>query len=78
MSRHYFTFGQVHVHSVNGKVFDKDCVVQIDADDADKAREIMVEHFGQKWAFQHSQGHPPDMTFYPRGIIPLIDTDGGL
>jgi len=67
--RQYFTFGQIHTHSVNGRTFDKDCVVEIESEDRHKAREIMVEHFGIRWSHQYDE--MPDMGFYPLGIIKL-------
>lgn len=63
----YFTFGQAHVHSVNGKTFDKDCVVKITAGDP---RQIMFDTFGAKWAMQYDES-PPKMEFYPRGIFEI-------
>jgi len=69
MSKHYFTFGQVHVHSVNGKTFDKDCVVEITAEDGNKARKKMFDTFGAKWAFQYD--NKPDMKYFPRGIMTI-------
>lgn len=71
MKKYYFTFGQAHVHSVNGKTFDKDCVVEIEAEDAMKAREIMLETFGQVWAFQYDSLEAVDMSFYKRGIMKI-------
>lgn len=62
----YFTFGQYHAHAVNGITFDKDCVVEIEADDP---RQVMYETFGQKWAFEYS--NLPDMRYFPRGVIKL-------
>lgn len=69
MSKFYFTFGQAHVHSVGGRTYDKDCVVEIEAEDSDEARTRMVEVFGQKWAFQYD--NLPDMSYFPRGIMQL-------
>jgi hypothetical protein len=68
MITHWFTFGQSHAHSVNGKTFDKDCVVEIEAEDP---RAVMCEHFGDKWAFEYN--HLKDLTldYYPRGIMKL-------
>lgn len=62
----WFTFGQVHTHSVNGITFDKDCVVEITAPDP---REAMVEAFGVKWSMQYDR--PPNLAHFPRGIIKL-------
>ena len=69
MKKFYFTFGQSHTHSCNGKTLDKDCVVEIKAKNSDEAREKMFEFFGDKWSFQYDK--LPDMSFYPRGIIKI-------
>ena len=69
MGKHYFTFGQAHVHRVNGKTFDKDCVIEIEAESCVAARQIMVDNFGQKWASQYKE--LPDMSYYPLGIKTL-------
>lgn len=66
MKTAYFTFGQIHAHSVNGTTFDKDCVVEITANDP---RATMFETFGAKWAMQYDK--PPRMEYFPRGIIAL-------
>jgi hypothetical protein len=62
----WFTFGQVHIHFVNGKTFDKDCVVKITADDP---RKVMVYTFGEKWALEYDR--EPCMEWYPRGVFEL-------
>lgn len=66
MKKAWFTFGQTHAHSVNGITFDKDCVVEIEAEEP---RDKMFDTFGVKWAMQYDQ--PPDMRHFPRGIIKL-------
>lgn len=67
METKWFTFGQTHVHHVNGKTFDKDCVVEIET--ASDPRAVMFRTFGIKWAMQYDE--PPDMKHFPRGIIKL-------
>lgn len=62
----YFSFGQSHVHSVNGFTYDKDVLVKIRANDP---RQVMFDTFGEKWAMQYDE--PPDAQFYPRGIKDL-------
>lgn len=62
----YFTFGQSHAHALNGKTFDKDCVVKITAPDP---RAVMVEAFGEKWGMEYDA--EPDMSYYPRGVMTL-------
>ena len=69
MKKYYFTFGQSHAHSVAGKTYDKDCVVEIDAENSNKAREKMFECFGDKWSFQYDE--KPEMEYFPRGIFKI-------
>lgn len=62
----YITFGQSHVHHVRGKLFDKNCVCKIVAEDPEQ---IAYDVFGHKWARRFSQR--PDMSHYSRGVIEL-------
>lgn len=66
MITQYFTFGQAHRHVVGGIIFDKDCVVEITADDP---RQVMFYTFGNKWSMQYDT--PPDMSHFSGGIIKL-------
>ena len=73
----YVTFGQVHRHVVNGKVFDKDCVAVIKAETHREGREIAVKVFGDEFfttyddaTFRNIIGM---MDYYPRGKIKLED-----
>lgn len=59
MSTKYFTFGQSHTHSFNGKTLDKDTLVEITCDNP---RDRMFEFFGDKWAMQYDK--LPDKQFY--------------
>ncbi len=70
MKKYYFTFGQSHVHSVAGKTYDKDCVVEIKSMEREDARDVMFETFGEKWSHEYGE-MPPDMSYFPRGIFPL-------
>lgn len=70
MPMSYFTFGQDHAHRVNGFTYDCDVIVAIQADNPAKARDIMIEFFGRKWAFQYDN-EPPDVSLFPRGIKEL-------
>jgi hypothetical protein len=69
MKNFYFTFGQIHAHSVNGKTFDKDCVVKINAKNSNNARTKMFDTFGKKWSMEYHK--LPDMNFYPRGVFEI-------
>lgn len=68
MTTSYFTFGQCHAHAVNGITFDKDCVVEITAEDP---RQTMVDTFGAKWSMQYDEMPPETLRHFPRGIIKL-------
>lgn len=68
MQTSYFTFGQTHVHSVNGHTFDKDTVVKITAEDP---REVMFKHFGAKWSMQYDK--QPNMLLF-KEIVELWTT----
>lgn len=63
----YVTFGQKHVHSVNGKTFDKDCVAVIDGASAKLCDERAFKLFNGE--FHHHSSELPDMSYYPRGLI---------
>jgi len=67
----YFTFGQGHAHAVNGKTFDKDCVVEIEAPTSEDARMIMFETFGEKWGLQYQSLEHVHMEYYPRGLMTI-------
>lgn len=76
----YFTFGQVHVHSVNGKTLDKDSIGVIYSDSYEHARELAFEWFGDKFHNQYSEKTWSDdkLAFFPRGLIeinPPVSTD---
>ena len=62
----FVTFGQTHVHSINGKTFDKDCVAVVNGD-----RDNVFEIFGPKFCMTYSQQEfdPMGMKYYPRGYI---------
>ncbi len=74
MPKFYFSFGQSHAHSVNGRTFDKDSLVEIEADNSGNARRTMFETFGGKWSMQYND--PPPMEHFPRGIIQLDPWSG--
>lgn len=69
----FFTFGQEHAHSVNGKTFDKDCVCVIEAEDEGAARDKAFEVFGPKFCFSYPEAKwdESSMSYFPRGYINL-------
>jgi hypothetical protein len=62
----FVTFGQSHVHRVNNKTFDKDCVAVVHGD-----RETVFELFGSKFCFEYPEEHWDEsiLHFFPRGYI---------
>jgi len=69
MRPYWITFGQIHTHSINGNTIDKDCVVEIQAENFEQARDKAFNMFGVKFSFVYE--FEPDMSYFPRGIIKL-------
>ena len=47
--KHYVTFGQVHVHKVQGKTLDRDTVAVYEAESWEEGREKAFDLFGDKF-----------------------------
>jgi hypothetical protein len=63
----FVTFGQSHVHDINGKTFDKDCVAVVEGD-----RDRVFEIFGDDFCFEYPEQFWDDSkmkTYFPRGYI---------
>ena len=75
----YITFGQIHIHHINGKTFDKDCVAVIESPSAHEGREKAFQLFGPKFCFEYPESEWTDsnMRFYPRGYISVEDNQYG-
>ncbi len=67
----YVTFGQVHVHSVNGKTFDKDCIAVIDCKDEADGRDKAFDFFDGKFCFAYPEDRwkQDNLEYYPRGLM---------
>ena len=67
----YVTFGQGHVHHINGKTFDGDCVAVVNGD-----RAKVFELFGSKFCFEFTEERwdHKQMKFFPRGYIEICKT----
>ena len=82
MGRHYVTFGQSHVHELDGEIYDKDCVAVYEADSYASGRERAFVLFGDKF-FTDYHGEQWDedkmLKFFPRGYIDVdyiyVDVD---
>jgi hypothetical protein len=64
----YVTFGQTHVHQINGKTIDKNCVVVINGD-----RNKVFELFGNKFSCEYPEHkwNEENLKYYPRGYIEI-------
>ncbi len=77
MGFHYVTFGQTHVHSIDGKTFDRNCVARIlsdnYADGRKKAWKYFKGIFGTSYQDeQWEKNEDKNMLFFPRGYIDLL------
>lgn len=70
---HYVTFGQVHVHSVDGKTLDKDTVAVFKAKDYAEGRAKAFEYFGDKFFtdYHGEQWKADSIKYFPKGYVEL-------
>jgi hypothetical protein len=74
MQEFFFTCGQSHVHQIGGgKVWDKDSVLQVNAENEDLARKKVFDMFGPKWSMSYTK-ETISMEYYPKGICAVIIT----
>ena len=66
----YVTFGQTHVHHIDGKIFDKDCVAVIPAESPEEGRRKAFALFGPTFCFEFYD-MPPNMEYFPRGFVEI-------
>ena len=71
MHKTYITFGQDHVHRVNGKTFDCDSVAVIESEGPREGRDKAFELFGPKFCFEYPEAHwdASQLKWFPRGLI---------
>ena len=65
-------FGFDHVHSIDGKIFDKDCVGVISGKDPDDCRRIAFEYFGKDFCIETPEFHfnfDKMYKYFDRGFI---------
>lgn len=69
--RVFVTFGQVHLHVINGQVFDKDCIAVIDCEDHAEGRAKAFELFGRKFCVTYGEEFDMHKILdrFPRGLI---------
>ena len=70
MKKFYISFGQIHVHSLNGVTLDKDCLLEVKAKDLAEARQKVFDSIGNKWHTSYTEAEAmKSLSFFPRGII---------
>lgn len=62
----YVTFGQDHIHRVNGKIFDRNCVAIVNGD-----RAKVFEIFGSEFCFEYPEDswNEDHLKYFPRGYV---------
>lgn len=67
----YITFGQDHVHIIDGKTFDKDCIAIIESSSHDTARTLAFKFFGDRFCFSYPEDEFDHsmMKYFPKGFI---------
>ena len=70
MAKVYVTFGN-HMHTVNGKTFDKDCVAVIECRDWSQGRYKALQTFGSKFCFCYFEDEfkKEFLKYFSRGLI---------
>ena len=73
MARHYVTFGQQHVHRVNGHTLDTDSIACYNAADYSQGRDKAFELFGRSFFTDYHENEigTVEMEYFPRGIIEI-------
>lgn len=72
MAKHYVTFGQKHIHSINGKTLDKDTVAVYEAENYVEGRNKAFEYFGDKFFtdYHDTQWNEEELLHYfPKGYV---------
>jgi len=73
MAKTYVTFGQEHVHRVNGKTLDKDTVAVFTATTREEGRAKAFEFFGPKFCFEYydKEWNEKNLSYFPKGYVDL-------
>lgn len=64
----YVSFGQDHVHRVNGITLDKDILLEIEADDEGEARRRVWKTIGPEWHRVYTED-TIKLEYFPRGSV---------
>ena len=72
MSKHYFSFGQMHTHRLNGVTLDCDGILCVEAKNSDVARKKVFDLIGNKFAFQYTE-ETLKLKYFPRGVVLTLE-----
>lgn len=66
---YYFSFGQSHVHRVDGVTLDADVLLKVRGTYGD-ARQRVFDAIGDKWAMQYDEENlEAKLKYFPRGVV---------
>ena len=74
LSKFYISFGQVHVHSIDGKTLDKDCLAELEAETKEEAHKVAMDIFNKTFHNVYTENELSSVIkYFPRGIIRVVD-----
>ena len=72
MAKYYVTLGQNQHHMIDNRIWDKESVLQINAEDASVAENYTNKNLGKDWTMMtNEEEHRPEC--YPKGIIKKVN-----
>lgn len=73
MKNHYVIFGNCHIHNINGKTLDHDCVAVFKAKDGNEGRKKAIDLFGYKFFtdYHDTDWKEEELKYFPKGYIYL-------
>ena len=72
MNKYCITFGQEHIHKINGTILDKDCVAVIKAETEKEARKIAFDLFkGNFFTSYKYEEFGDKIKYFNRGFIEI-------
>ena len=70
MKTFYFSFGQSHIHRIDGITLDADVLLKVEAKDSEEARDRVWKAFEAKWSMQYNED-TVNFKYFPRGAVEI-------
>lgn len=70
--KYYISFGQAHKHEINGQVFDRKVLLEVESYSRKEARAVVVALFGTKWAFLYERAELSSILHHFSGGVVQI------